>query len=69
MQVRVRYPDHLKIRVLVEANPKRRGRKNHRRFQKLLDAKRPLAVAEAVERGITRGDLIFDAERGFIGMF
>jgi hypothetical protein len=51
------------IRLLVTSNPKRSGTSAHDRFAKYRDG---MTVADALRVGVTRGDLSWDQERGFV---
>ena len=53
------------LEVLVSENPKRAGSAAHTRFQLYLDEK-PSTVQEALDAGITIGDLKNDSIKGYI---
>ena len=53
------------LEVLVDDNPKRPGSAAHTRFQLYLDEK-PSTVQEALDAGITIGDLKNDSIKGYI---
>lgn len=55
-----------KLIVLVKANPKRDGSAAHKRFQAYITGKRPATVAAAIAKGLTLGDIRWDAGQGYI---
>lgn len=59
------YGEDMKIKLLVEDNPKRKGSESHRRFDKYKTGQ---TVAEALKAGVTRGDLIWDVNHDFISI-
>jgi hypothetical protein len=60
-----KFPADAKIKLLVDANPKRKGSACFKRFAKY---KTGMSVAQALEKGLTRPDLIWDVDRGFISI-
>ena len=54
-----------KIKVLVEANPKRQGSGGYKRFAQY---KSGMTVAEALAKGVTRADLVWDVGHKFISI-
>ena len=52
-----------KIKWNVRSNPKREGSKAHARFSKYMNSK---TVGEYLEKDGTKGDLKYDAAKGFI---
>lgn len=61
-----RFRSDQQIEVLVRDNPKKMGKKNHDRFAALMALGPTTTVEAALAAGVTTGDLIYDAERGFI---
>ena len=57
--------DNQRITLKVKGNPKRKGSASYDRFQ-LYFTKKPKTVADAIEAGITRADVRWDAGQGFI---
>lgn len=62
---RPRFTPDQRIEVLVTENPKKPGKKNHERFAALMSLRNP-TVKDAVEAGVSLGDLAYDQEHGFI---
>lgn len=58
-----RFRDDQKIRVLVKENPKRKGTGGAKRFALYRSG---MTVAAALEAGVTRADLNWDAAHKFI---
>jgi hypothetical protein len=54
-----------KIKVLVEANPKREGSESYKRFALYKDG---MTVEEALTKGLTRPDLAWDTKHQFISI-
>lgn len=59
--------DNMRIKLNVRENPKRKGTASYQRFQ-LYFTKKPKTVADAIEAGIWRADLRWDAARNFIDL-
>ena len=57
-----------KIKVLVTTNPKTKGTDSYKRFAKYLTKKAPKTVADALKAGITRADIRWDIDHGFIAV-
>jgi hypothetical protein len=56
------------LTVLVEANPKRPSSSAYTRFEGYLTNPRPATVEEALNNGLTIGDIKFDIIHGFIAV-
>lgn len=54
------------LTVLVTENPKRPSSESFKRFEGYLTNPSPETVAEALENGVTMGDIKFDIIAGFI---
>jgi hypothetical protein len=57
------------VRLLVDKNPKTRGKENYRRFgamMRVMGKGKACSVAEAREAGVTVGDLRFNATHGYV---
>ena len=57
--------DNTKLEWHVKDNPKRPSGKAHARFEAYMGAP---TVGEYLKRGGTRGDLRYDAEKGFLSL-
>jgi len=56
------------IEVLTETNPKREGSNAYDRFEGYLAEEAPTTVAEALDNGLTMGDIHYDFIHGFISV-
>ncbi len=54
------------LTILVEGNPKRAGSASYDRFEGYLTDPRPTTVAEALENGLSIGDIHYDVIHGSI---
>ena len=54
------------LTVLVESNPKRPSSASYARFEGYLTDPAPATVGDALENGLTIGDIKFDIVHGFI---
>lgn len=65
-----KYGDDAVVRLLVDANPKRRGSKAAARFNAYFEAcgsdGGSATVRQLLERGVTRADLEYDVRKGFV---
>jgi hypothetical protein len=60
-----KFPADGKIKLLVDANPKRKGSACFKRFAKY---KTGMTVEAALAKGLTRPDLIWDVDHQFISI-
>ena len=57
------YPEDAAVKLLVAENPKKKGSKSRERFEGYTGAK---TVGDALAKGVTYQDIVYDVGHGFI---
>lgn len=62
------FEDDQVITVLTKENPKREGSTAYDRFELYTTGKKGMTVKQALEKGVSSGDLKWDSDRGYIAI-